>query len=75
MSLTEERKIQMERNMTVITVCPFCSSSRSVDVNSDDYIRWMDGVNAQDAFPYLDANEREAIISGICPTCWDKMIP
>ena len=63
----------MERNMTVITVCPFCSSSHSVDVNSDDYIRWMDGVNAQDAFPYLNSNEREALISGTCPTCWDKM--
>jgi hypothetical protein len=38
-----------------------------------DYLDWQNGVLAQVAFPYLSANEREALISGICPTCWEKM--
>ena len=38
-----------------------------------DYLDWSDGELAQVAFPYLSADEREMLITGICPTCWDKM--
>jgi len=56
--------------VTVVTRCPFCGRANEVEVNEDDYLDWQDGVLAQDAFPYLNANEREMLISGICPTCW-----
>jgi len=59
--------------ITVITGCPFCGLIHEVEVNEIDYLDWQDGTLAQDAFPYLDANEREMLISGICPDCWDKM--
>ena len=55
----------------VTTVCPFCGESHDVKVNEMDYLDWQDGKLVQDAFPYLDANEREMLISGICPTCWN----
>lgn len=58
---------------TVITVCPFCGKGHEILVNEDDYYDWDDGKLAQEAFPYLSAEEREMLISGICPTCWDKM--
>jgi hypothetical protein len=31
------------------------------------------GAYVQDAFPYLSAPEREQLISGTHPKCWDEM--
>lgn len=56
----------------IITTCPFCGHAHSVFVNEADYWDWQDGALVQDAFPYLSANDRELLISGICSTCWDK---
>ncbi len=54
----------------VATHCPFCGCTNGVEVNEKDYLDWQDGALVQDAFPYLNASEREMLISGICPTCW-----
>ena len=56
----------------VDTVCPFCGSCHCVKVEEIDYLDWQEGKNAQDAFPYLSADERELLISGICKECWDS---
>jgi hypothetical protein len=61
------------KEVCVITACPFCGHAHEVEVNEVDYWDWQDGELAQNAFPYLSADEREMLISGICPTCWDKM--
>ena len=61
------------KEVCVVTACPFCGRANEVEVNEMDYLDWQDGVLAQDAFPYLNVNEREMLISGICPTCWDGM--
>lgn len=61
------------KEVCVVTWCPFCGRGNEVEVNEADYWDWDDGMLAQDAFPYLSADEREMLISGICPTCWDKM--
>ena len=53
--------------------CPFCGEEHLISVNTEDYWAWEDGELVQNAFPYLSADEREMLISGICPTCWDKM--
>lgn len=58
----------------IVTACPFCNKRHEVEVNEIDYLDWQDGVlMAQDAFPYLSADEREMLVSGICPICWDSM--
>ena len=60
--------------MDIITVCPFCGVTHVITVRPDDYLAWRyDGVEARDAFPYLDVEEREMLISGICPDCWDDL--
>lgn len=59
------------KEVTIVTVCPFCGHANFIEVNEADYWDWQDGMLVQDAFPYLSANEREMLISGICPTCWD----
>lgn len=57
----------------IITTCPICHKEHIISVKSEDYLEWCHGVHAQDAFPYLSADEREMLISGICPTCWASM--
>ncbi len=61
------------KEVSVVTVCPICGHAHEVEVNEMDYWDWKDGALVQDAFPYLSANEREILISGICPFCWDNM--
>ena len=55
----------------VICRCPFCGKRNSVVVDEEDFERYENGAKAQDAFPYLEPDERELLISGICPSCWD----
>jgi len=57
----------------VVTYCPFCGKAHEIEVNEIDYLDWQDGMLAQEAFPYLSADEREMLISGICPDCWNGM--
>lgn len=57
----------------IVTQCPFCGSINEVGVNEADYWDWQDGELVQNAFPYLSADEREMLITHICPICWEKM--
>jgi len=61
------------RDFEIVTICPFCKAEHYVMVADDDYAAYLDGMSVQDAFPYLSANERELIMTGICPACWDDM--
>ena len=63
------------KEVCIVTVCPLCGHANEIEVNEEDYFDWSDGMNAQEAFPYLTPNEREMLISGICPTCWAKNFP
>ena len=58
--------------MDIITVCPICHKEHIISVELEDYLAWCDGAHAQNAFPYLSAEDREMLISGICPQCWEK---
>ena len=49
--------------------CPFCGHVSVVKVYAPDYIDWQNGNLAQNCFPYLDASEREILISGLCFKC------
>lgn len=60
------------KDVCIVTTCPFCGHANKVEVNEIDYLDWQDGELAQDVFPYLSADEREMLISGICPSCWVK---
>lgn len=62
-----------ERYITVKKICPWCHNIAEIRVLRDQYNAWKSGVLAQDAFPNLSASEREIIISGTHPKCWDEM--
>ena len=61
------------KEVCVVTRCPICGRGNEVEVNESDYWDWDDGELVQVAFPYLSADEREMLISGICPDCWNSM--
>lgn len=54
--------------------CTICGDTHTIhDVPIEGYTRWVFGELIQRALPELSANDRELLISGICPTCWDEM--
>lgn len=53
--------------------CPVCNEWSSLIVEDDDYKDWRAGVFIQDAFPYLNINSRELLMTGTHPECWDRM--
>lgn len=55
--------------------CYSCGKPVAVTVKVADYGRFEGGEFAQDCFPYLPAEQREFLISGICGECWDSMFP
>ncbi|MBP3752154.1 MAG: WYL domain-containing transcriptional regulator [Pyramidobacter sp.] len=60
-----------EKGFMISTQCPFCSQETEIPINLIDLFSWeVDGLPAQDAFPYLTDDQREMIISGTCPSCW-----
>ena len=61
--------------MTIITKCPWCGEEHEVEVPFEGYLAWQNGELIQVAMPQLSADEREMLISGICPSCWEKAFP
>lgn len=59
--------------VAVVSTCPMCGDTKVFSLPEAGYKAWQDGMVIQQALPELDANDRERLISGICPTCWDKM--
>jgi hypothetical protein len=55
--------------------CQQCSEVHVVEVVFKDWSDWRSGKLAQDAFPYLSADERELLISGVCGKCFEEMFP
>lgn len=57
--------------MKVECKCPFCGNINSVELEESQWWNWQLGQHIQDAAPDLSPEEREMLISGICPKCWD----
>lgn len=54
--------------------CPICHETTNVTVSIAGYRAWLNGALIQKAMPELTAAERERLISGICPKCWDTIV-
>lgn len=62
--------------LNVETRCPICGEYSIITVDKEDFLAWQKGtLLAQEAFPYLNVEDREMLISGICPDCWERMFP
>lgn len=56
---------------TLVATCPSCNSKRTLYVDFNSLHSWVMGsVLVQRAFPSLSDTDREALMTGICDTCW-----
>ena len=73
----ELRKKMREQTSTPLNAvtkpCIHCNETSTITVDAASYRRWRSGALIQDAFPDMDADTRELLISGIHPACWDTM--
>lgn len=62
----------------VVTVtcrpCPVCEERATLTVSRVGYGAWQAGAFVQDAFPELSADDRELLITGTHPACWNELI-
>jgi len=62
--------------VTVSGNCVFSGEPYTVRVPSDNFYGWLNGgMFIQDAFPYIPAEDREFLLSGISPAGWEFMFP
>lgn len=56
--------------------CTYCEEVNKFEIPDEDLLNfkmWTEGKNIliQDAIPHVSPENRELLISGICPKCWD----
>ncbi len=56
-------------------ICICCRNVFNISFAVEDYIDWKQGKHIQNAFPYLNAGNRELIQSGTCSSCFDELFP
>lgn len=52
-----------------------CGQRYTFDIDPEDFYAFQHGTHAQEAFPYLMADQRELLISHTCGDCFDRMFP
>lgn len=53
--------------------CICCGAKKVYHLPAEDVKAWCNGKLIQEALPQLPAEDREFLISGLCPKCWDKL--
>ena len=57
--------------MKVKCKCPFCGAINVVNVDAEKYGQYkFGGDSIQKVLPNMSANDRELLMTGICPKCW-----
>ncbi len=60
--------------ITLNPKCPVCGKPHTVTVEAQDLKDFREGrKHATEAFPYLNAGQRELLITGICDKCWEEL--
>lgn len=57
---------------SVSCTCPFCRKETIVSVPANGYQLWLRGALIQDALPDVPTQERETLLSGMCPECQER---
>ena len=64
----------MAQKIKVTTQCPMCGRKHDIVVDAEAYTNWRTGKGLiQECFPDMSAEEREMLITGTCPECWNDM--
>ena len=65
----------MSMTCVVAVPCVKCKDTKEVNVDFAGFRAWQSGELIQNALPELSVDQREFLISSICPKCWDEMFP
>ena len=57
----------------IAVTCRVCSTEHRFILDKEQYFNWQAGMVIQQAFPEMDPDIRELLISSICGTCFDNM--
>lgn len=63
-------------NGNISVRCPHCNNSYEVPITEAEFLNWdFQTTYVQDAFPQLPPEQREQLVTGICPECWNQIFP
>lgn len=60
--------------MIRIVKCPICNDKKTFDLDSEKYENWNGGELIQNVWPEMSPDDRERLITGYCPKCWQQFI-
>lgn len=66
------------KNVDLQVRCVICNQIKTVTVLKEDAIEYLNPqreMPIQNIFPYLSPEQRELLISHICPECWNDLFP
>lgn len=55
--------------------CIVCGETSEMEVAQHGMAKWNAGAYIQEAFPELSADDREMLLTGTHPACWDSLYP
>lgn len=62
------------KSLNITVRCRICRTEHPLVVNLDGYLSWKyEGQKIQNALPDLSPENRELLISEICPKCWTNL--
>lgn len=63
-----------EPKQLYLVPCRKCDAMYGIEAYQSDMDKYQRGEGLiQDIFPYLSIDDREMLLSHICPECWSKM--
>ena len=62
-----------ETQVFVTKPCIVCEQTSWVTLDADKHARWIAGEHVQAVWPDMPAEEREMLITGTHPACWDQL--
>ena len=58
----------------MIITCKYCKTEHDIPIKPEDYEKWQESRGyIQDVADYLEAWQREMLISQTCDDCWKRM--
>lgn len=69
----QEEELRTEIVVIKCPKCPVCGLSGMVIAPLSAWNEYANGMHVQNAFPMLNADQREMIVSGTHSKCWDEL--
>ena len=73
-NVIDELKKQGKEMITVVKTCYVCGGKSVIEISEEQFDRWWNKKELiQNVFPEMSPAEREVLISGTHPDCWEVM--